>query len=67
MHGEVSPMRYGGNYKSAGPQYVRGILEGNGTPPDGKLWVSYSVNKEDIWVASVPVPVTSEVKENANE
>lgn len=67
LHGEVSPMRYGGNYKSSGPQYVRGILEGNGTPPDGKLWVSYSVNKEDIWVASVPVPVTSEVKENAND
>jgi hypothetical protein len=67
VHGEISPMRYGGNYKSAGPQYVRGILEGNGTPPDGKLWVSYSVNKEDIWVASVPVPVTSEVKENAND
>ncbi len=67
VHGEISPMRYGGNYKSAGPQYVRGIQEGNGTPPDGKLWVSYSVNKEDIWVASVPVPVTSEVKENAND
>lgn len=67
VHGEISPMRYGGNYKSAGPQYVRGILEGNGTPPDGKLWVSYSVNKEDIWVASIPVPVTSEVTENAND
>ncbi|MCD7710140.1 MAG: six-hairpin glycosidase, partial [Porphyromonadaceae bacterium] len=25
--------------------------------PDGKLWVTYSMNKEDIWVASVPVPV----------
>ncbi|MGM8360951.1 six-hairpin glycosidase [Flavobacterium sp. ARAG 55.4] len=67
VHGEISPMRYGGNYKSYGPQYVRGITENNGTPPDGKLWVSYSVNKEDIWVASVPVPVTSEVKENAND
>ncbi|KQB36948.1 BNR 2 domain containing protein [Flavobacterium daejeonense] len=67
VHGEISPMRYGGNYKSAGPQYVRGILEGNGTPPDGKLWVSYSVNKEDIWTASIPVPVTSEVKEDAND
>lgn len=67
VHGEISPMRYGGNYKSAGPQYVRGITEDNGTPPDGKLWVSYSVNKEDIWVASVPVPVTSEVKDNAND
>lgn len=67
VHGEISPMRYGGNYKSYGPQYVRGITENNGTPPDGKLWVSYSVNKEDIWVASIPVPVTSEVKENAND
>ncbi len=67
VHGEISPMRYGGNYKSAGPQYVRGITEKNGTPPDGKLWVSYSMNKEDIWVASIPVPVTSEVKENAND
>jgi hypothetical protein len=57
VHGEITPMRYGGNYKSYGPQYVRGILEGNGTPPDGRLWVVYSVNKEDIWVSSVPVPI----------
>jgi hypothetical protein len=67
VHGEISPMRYGGNYKSAGPQYVRGISEGDGIPPDGKLWVSYSVNKEDIWVASIPVPVTSIITENAND
>jgi len=67
VHGEVSPMRYGGNYKSAGPQYVRGITEGDGTPPDGKIWVGYSMNKEDIWVASVPVPVTSVVTENVND
>lgn len=57
VNGEVSPMRYGGNYKSYGPQYVRGILEGNGKPPDGNMWLTYSMNKEDIWVASVPVPV----------
>ncbi|WP_286965628.1 six-hairpin glycosidase [Flavobacterium sp. UBA4854] len=67
VHGEVSPMRYGGNYKSAGPQYVRGITEGDGTPPDGKIWVGYSMNKEDIWVASIPVPVTSVVTENVND
>lgn len=64
VHGEITPMRYGGNYKSYGPQYVRGILEGNGTPPDEKLWVTYSMNKEDIWVASVPVPV-KDVEETA--
>ncbi|HWJ25869.1 MAG TPA: exo-alpha-sialidase, partial [Flavisolibacter sp.] len=53
VNGEISPMRYGGAYKSYGPQYVRGIIEGNGTPPDGKLWVTYSMNKEDIWVGSI--------------
>ena len=57
VHGEITPMRYGGGYKSYGPQYVRGILEGNGVPPDAKLWITYSMNKEDIWIASVPVPV----------
>ena len=60
-------MRYGGNYKSYGPQYTRGIEEGNGIPPDGKLWVTYSMNKEDIWVSSIPVPVTDSAVEHANE
>lgn len=32
VHGEIPPMRYGGNYKSYGPQYPRGIQEGNGIP-----------------------------------
>ncbi|QJD97290.1 six-hairpin glycosidase [Mucilaginibacter robiniae] len=67
VNGEISSMRYGGNYKSYGPQYTRGIIEGNGTPPDGKLWVTYSMNKEDIWVSSIPVPVTDVVTENADE
>lgn len=57
VNGEISPMRYGGNYKSYGPQYPRGILEHNGFPEDGKMWVSYSMNKEDIWVSAIPVPV----------
>ena len=30
VHGEVPPMRHAGQYKSFGPQYVRGIQEGNG-------------------------------------
>lgn len=67
VNGEISPMRYGGNYKSYGPQYVRGILEGNGTPPDNKMWVTYSMNKEDIWVAGIPVPVTSKITSHVNE
>lgn len=66
VNGEVPPMRYGGNYKSYGPQYVRGIEEGNGIPPDGKAWVTYSMNKEDIWVASLPVPVTTNATDSWN-
>ena len=65
--GEVPPMRYGGNFKSRGPQYVRGIQEGNGMPKDSDLWVSYSMNKEDIWVAHVPVPVQMQATTQAND
>ncbi|RZJ79238.1 MAG: six-hairpin glycosidase [Flavobacterium sp.] len=67
VNGEVAPMRYGGNYKSYGPQYVRGIIEGNGKPKDGKMWLTYSMNKEDIWVSSVPLPVTAIVNEPVND
>lgn len=67
VNGEITRMRYGGNYKSYGPQYVRGIIEGNGTPPDGKLWVTYSMNKEDIWVSSIPIPVKEKADAPANE
>lgn len=67
VHGEISPLRYGGNYKNHGPQYVRGILENNGTPPDGKMWLTYSMSKEDIWVASVPVPIISSVDDHVND
>ncbi|MEZ2337345.1 MULTISPECIES: six-hairpin glycosidase [unclassified Mucilaginibacter] len=67
VNGEITTMRYGGAYKSYGPQYVRGIEEGNGTPPDGKLWVTYSMNKEDIWVSSIPVPITEKADAHANE
>jgi len=57
VNGEITTMRYGGNYKSYGPQYVRGIVEGNGNPPDDNVWVTYSMNKEDIWVSRIPIPV----------
>ncbi len=67
IHGEVPMMRYCGQYKSFGPQYVRGIQEGNGTPSDGNLWVTYSVNKEDMWVARVKVPVQQHASSHANE
>jgi len=67
VNGEVAPMRYGGNYKSYGPQYVRGIEEGNGKPADEKLWVTYSMNKEDIWVSSIPVPLSEIAAQHVND
>lgn len=59
--GDVSPQRYNGYLKDFGLNYVRGITEGDGTPPDGGTWVAYSMNKEDIWVCRVPVPVIGRV------
>jgi len=66
VHGELPDQRFGGGFKNLGPQYVRGIVEGNGTPPDGATatWITYSVNKEDIWIARVPVPLTATVAES---
>tara|TARA_B100001059_G_scaffold221906_1_gene245343 strand:+ start:6004 stop:7833 length:1830 start_codon:yes stop_codon:yes gene_type:complete len=58
VHGEVPIKRYWGIEKRPGPQYVRGISEGNGNPPGNDLWVVYSVSKEDIWVSKIPVPIS---------
>ena len=60
VHGEVPPMRFKGFWKDLGPQYMRGITEGNEKSPDGDLWVAYTVNKEDVWVARIPVPIEPE-------
>jgi hypothetical protein len=59
VHSETPDQRFAGNFKNLGPQYVRAIAEGNGTPPDHAraAWVTYSVNKEDIWIARVPTPI----------
>lgn len=66
VNGEITSMRYGGNYKSYGPQYVRG-LEANALSPDGNCWVTYSMNKEDMWVSCIPVPVKDKVEQNVND
>lgn len=67
VNGEITSMRYGGEYKSYGPQYVRGIMEMNGVPPDSAMWVTYSMNKEDIWVSRIPVPVIDKETGNVND
>lgn len=58
---DSSPRRFSGSHKDFGQQYMRGIEEGNGKPPGNDLWVTYSMNKEDIWISRVPVPVRSTV------
>ena len=61
VNGRVSPRRYAGQYKDLGLNYVRGISEGDGTPPGDAFWVTYSMNKEDIWVSRIPVPLRDSV------
>jgi hypothetical protein len=67
VNGEITSLRYGGAYKSYGPQYVRGIQEMDGTPPGGNMWVTYSMNKEDIWISDIPVPVKDKEVANVND
>src|SRR5205823_6583529 len=61
VQGEVPLRRYNGTDKAFGPQYNRAIAEGNGQPPGSAFWVTYSMNKDDIWISRVPVPVRGEV------
>ncbi len=60
IHGELPRLRYQGKYKDLGAQYVRGLAEwaDDGTFADKQaMWIVYSMNKEDIWVARIPMPV----------
>ena len=67
-HGETPLMRFGGGNKDGGgAQYVRGIVPGNGTPADGAMWLTYSSNKEDIFVTRVPVPVKGTVDKDVSD
>ena len=67
VHGELPVRRFDGESKNLGPQYVRGIIEGNGNPPGNDMWVTYSMSKEDIWVSRIPLPVRYSVEERAND
>lgn len=60
IDGNVPPRRFIGQHKDFGPSYVRGIEAGERSP-DGAMWLTYSMNKEDIWVSRVPVPVVDTV------
>jgi hypothetical protein len=59
VFGEKPPLRHPGLHKGPGPQYVRGISEwsSDGSWKDRAMWVAFSVNKEDVWVSRIPVPI----------
>jgi len=70
IHGEVSPQRYAGRAKGGGPQYLRGVAEWGGDAlslDKDSIWVIYSVNKEDIWVSRIPVPIVAGTKEPVHD
>jgi hypothetical protein len=67
-HAEAPPVRSGGHSKDGGGSgYIRGIIPGNGTTPDKAMWLTFSSNKEDIWVSRVPVPIRGTVKGEIND
>jgi hypothetical protein len=59
VQGELPVQRYPGIFRSIGPQYVRGLSEwsDDGSRDENAMWLVYSMNKEDIWVSRVPLPV----------
>jgi hypothetical protein len=67
VHVDVPQMRYQGIHKAKGPQYFRGSFPGNGNPPGDHIWMTYSQNKEDLWVTRIPVPVRGEVDKHVDE
>ncbi|MBB3126154.1 hypothetical protein FHS19_000808 [Paenibacillus rhizosphaerae] len=66
VNGEVPPRRFFGNHKNYGMSYTRGVEAGD-APPGGSMWVTYSSNKEDIWVSEIPVPMRSAVSEPVHD
>lgn len=67
LRSDIPARRYQGIHKRSGSQYYRGIIEGNGNPPGDDLWIVYSVNKEDIWIAKIHVPITGIEKNDVQQ
>jgi len=66
IQAEVPPRRFYGRWKDFGPCYMRGI-EGYGVSPGTDMWLTYSMNKEDMWVSRVPVPIRYRVDGPVND
>jgi hypothetical protein len=65
--GEVAPRRFDGQHKDYGLNYVRGIEASDSPPSRGSLWITYSINKEDIWVSEIPVPIREGEDSHVND
>ena len=65
VHGENPRMRYPGMFKDFGPQYTRGAAEwsDDGSFDPDAVWLIYSLHKEDIWLARIPLPLKADVSE----
>lgn len=54
-------------HKRIGPQYFGGIIEVTGNPPGDDARVVHIMNKEDIWISKIRVPITGSVEEEVNQ
>ncbi len=63
----VPACRYSGRLKNLGPQYIRGIGEYNPRPDEDAFYLTYSNNKEDIWVSRISVPLRSQEENDVDE
>ena len=67
LSGEVPPKRFQGCHKNPGLQYFRGIFSGNGNPPGDHMWIVHSMNKEDLWIARVEVPIVGAATKHVDQ
>ena len=67
LRSDIPPRRFQGIHKRSGSQYYRGIIEGNGDPPGEDVWITYSVNKEDIWISRIHVPITGTAADHVDQ
>jgi hypothetical protein len=67
LRNDIPFRRYQGIHKRFGTHYFRGIVEGNGNPPGDETWIVYTVNKEDVWIARLPVDIGGVVSEDVNQ
>ncbi|MBN1868130.1 hypothetical protein JW916_12670 [Candidatus Sumerlaeota bacterium] len=67
IQGDIPPTRFRGIHKNFGAQYKRGIEDENGLPPGPHMWLTYSMNKEDMWVSRLRVPIEGTVRAHLDE